>query len=110
MAAETYAAQILESFARNAKIYTELHAKLDSEETIKIRLAEAIGAGEFGQNLLTDAKKREDAAELAASKSEPAASKSQSFLRRVETSEIAATQEKLIATIRGLKKAQQDLQ
>ena len=109
MAAETYAAQILEAFARNAKIYTELHGKLDSEETIKIRLAEAVSAGVFGQNLLTDAKKREDVAELAASKSD-AAGKSQSFLRRVETGEIAATQEKLLATIRGLKKAQQDLQ
>jgi hypothetical protein len=109
VAAKTYAAQILESFSRNAMIYTELRGKLDSDDTIKARLSEAIDAAVLGEKLLADAKKLEDAKKLAEAKTPEEVGKNQSFLRRVETGEIASTQEKLRANLRWLRRAQLDV-
>ena len=102
---ETYGAQIIESFTRNALMYADAHSGPDREEANKKRLAEAIGVAEFGNKLLNDAAKLSDDA----AKNSSAAKSDNSFLKRIESNELDDTREKLAATLSAVKKAKQDI-
>jgi hypothetical protein len=96
--AEIYAAQIMESFARNAMMYANAHSGPEHEEANKKRLSGAIEVAEFGTKLLDDAAKNQT----------PEAPDG-SFLKRIEASELDATKEKLAATLGAVKKLRQDM-
>ncbi|WP_398472213.1 hypothetical protein, partial [Tardiphaga sp.] len=97
--AKVYQAQVLEAFARNALMYNDAR-KSDGDEAKIKRLDRAIEAIRSAQRALQDALKKSGRA---------TPREASTFLEKVTTSEVTATQDKLRSTLGRVKRAHQEL-